>query len=208
MFSIINVLKKIDSAIDTGVAKYTDVCDNAERKVMNKLTKKDIMIDDALDVGAEKTKTLVVETVVPFIRTSTATVKDTVVSKATELKATVINKITPTTPTQEEKEVACPFEHATDWRTELANDADLAAALKFIYLNPMIKVTVTPIIATKPVICDGSAPVAKIVDNSAKNIGIVNHMPVPVRTPVLYRMKRFVVNAVCRTPMAVCHSNN
>lgn len=113
--SIINVLNKVDSAIDTGVNKYTSACDTAERKVMNKLTKKDIMIDDALDAGAEKTKTLVVETIVPFVKTSSTTVKDTVVSKATELKDKISTKITPTTTpsTQEEKEVELPFEQAT-----------------------------------------------------------------------------------------------
>lgn len=113
--SILNVLNKVDAAIDTGVNKYTSACDTAERKVMQKITKQDIMIDDALDSGATQVHTLVVDTIVPFVRTSTATVKDTVVSKATELKATVINKITPTTTpsTQEEKEVELPFEQAT-----------------------------------------------------------------------------------------------
>jgi hypothetical protein len=196
--SIINVLKKVDSAIDTGVNKYTSACDTAERKVMNKLTKKDIMIDDALDSGCTQVHALV-QDVIPFVKTTACTVKHTVCDKVTVLKSKI-------STTQEEG--VSPF----DWKTQLACDKQLAAAINYMYMNTMIQVhttLITPTLGTKPIIVDGSAPVAKIINNnSASQAGIIMCMPTPVRTPVLYRMRNYVLNVLNKTPMCKCTASN
>jgi len=198
MFKILNVLKRVDEAIDKGMHAYTTTCDKVERKVVNKISKQDIMIDDCLDKGCTAVHTLATETVVPFVKTTACTVKHAVCNKATVLKAKI-------TATQEEG--TSPF----DWRAELACDAALAAALRYVYMNPCIKVHVTlASIATKPIIIDGSAPVAKLAPsfNAASQAGMTTYMPCPVSTPVLYRMKRFVANVMQHTPMCKCIAAN
>jgi len=199
MFKILNVLKRVDEAIDKGMHAYTTTCDKVERKVVNKISKQDIMIDDCLDKGCTAVYTLATETVVPFVKTTACTVKHAVCNKATVLK----NKITAT-----QEEGPSPF----DWRAELACDAALAAALRYVYMNPMIQVHTTlvkPTLGTKPIILDGSAPVAKIItSNAASQAGMTTYMPCPVSTPVLYRMKRFVANVINHTPMCKCIAAN
>ncbi len=207
-FNVKGMLNKVTGTLTKGVDLYTNATNAVEKKIMN-VCGSERSMDEAADAGLDVVivKTVHVGTVV---KDKTITASKAVAKKIKDIPMVKM-------PTLKKKERT-----QKDVLAELAHDEDLAAALSYIHkTNNCIEVVSVEVVDTPthtpisvapsaPVVCDGSAPMARvrINDNIAPVHGVACEPGLtPAPMSIARRMYSFVRKAT-GTPMAVCIAPN
>jgi hypothetical protein len=198
-----SITSSITSTLTKGVDKYTSATNSAEKWIMTKC-KSNRMMDDAIDSGID---TSITKTNVLVDR-----VKPVVVEKATAIKNKTVHLV------KSIPMVSLPAirrEAKKDIWGELAQDAELAAALSYVHkMNHCIEVVsveydvpvVAPVVIVPAPVVEPSIPmVAPIASNAAPITGIYSEPGLtPATVTPLAKIIGTVRNAVVSVPMVTC----